>query len=68
MIDIDVFASTDFYAGGGGQSFSNLNLKFSNDEMIAYFFAKMKAEILKSKDNNERNYNLAVVLKTREIF
>lgn len=68
LIDIDVFASTDFYAGGGGQSFSNLNLKFSNDEMIAYFFAKMKAEILKSKDNNERNYNLAVALKNQGNF
>ena len=64
----DVSACTNFYAGGGGQIFSNLNLKFSSDEMLSFFFAKLKEEILKIKDINERNFNLAVTLKNEGIF
>lgn len=47
----------------GQQEFGNLNLFFSSDEMLSFFFAKLKEEASKSRDNNERNFNLAVILK-----
>ena len=53
----------NFYAGGGGQIFFNLNVKFSSDEMLSFFFTKMKEEILKISDKNERNFTLAVTQK-----
>jgi energy-coupling factor transporter ATP-binding protein EcfA2 len=63
LINYFVSSNANFYSGGGGQASSNLNLKFSSDSMISYFFTKLKEEVLKIKDNNERNFNLAVVLK-----
>jgi hypothetical protein len=63
LIDGFLIGETNFYAGGGGQKFSNLNVKFSSDEMLSFFFKKMKEEILKIKDINEKNFNLAVTLK-----
>ncbi len=68
MIDYDAIQHTNFYAGGGGQSFSNLNLKFSSEEMLSFFFKKLKEEILKIKDNNERNFNLAIVSKNEGVL
>jgi hypothetical protein len=59
---------TNFYSGGGGQSFANMNLIFSSDDMISFFFSKLKEEILKIKDNNERNFTLAVILKNEGIL
>ena len=59
---------TNFYSGGGGQSFANKNLIFSSDDMISFFFNKLKEEILKIKDNNERNFTLAVILKNEGIL
>ena len=64
----DVSACTNFYAGAGGQVFFNLNLRFSSDEMLSFFFTKMKNEILKIKDIQERNFNLATTLKNEGIF
>ena len=58
---------TNFYSGGGGQSFANMNLVFSSDDMITFFFTKLKEEILKTKDINDRNFNLAVILKNEGI-
>lgn len=63
LFDISVSGHTNFYAGGGGQEFSNLVIRFSSDQMLSYFFAKLKAEILKVGDSNERNFNMAVILK-----
>jgi hypothetical protein len=68
LVDIEVSGNTNFYAGGGGQSFSNLNIKFSNDQMLSFFFTKLKEEISKIKDNNERDFNLAVILKNEGIL
>ncbi|HET9744067.1 MAG TPA: hypothetical protein VFP97_00055, partial [Chitinophagaceae bacterium] len=59
---------TNFYAGGGGQSLGNMNLVFSPDDMMSFFFSKLKEEILKIQDNSERNFNLAVVLKNEGIL
>lgn len=59
---------TNFYAGGGGQTIANLNLIFSGDDMISFFFDKLKEDILKIKDNNERNFTLAVILKNEGIL
>lgn len=63
LIDIGVIGNTNFYTGGGGQKFSNLNIKFSRSQMLSFFFAKLKTEVLKVGDSNERNYNMAVILK-----
>lgn len=59
---------TNFYAGGGGQGFANMNLVFSSDEMISFFFNKLREGILKIKDNNERNFTLAVILKNEGVL
>jgi hypothetical protein len=61
-------AYTNFYSGGGGQTIANLNLIFSDNDMIIFFFNKLKEEGLKIKDNNERNFNLAVILKNEGIL
>jgi hypothetical protein len=68
LINYNTWSNTNFYSGGGGQRFSNLNIKFSSDQMISFFFSKLKEEILKIKDNSERNFNLAVVLKNEGIL
>ena len=67
MFDPFVSGYTNFYAGGGGQVFANMSLHFSSDEMISFFFMKLKEEILKIKDANERNFNLSVILKNEGI-
>ena len=63
-----VSACTNFYAGAGGQIFFNLNVKFSSDEMLSFFFTKMKDEIFKINDIQERNFSLAATLKNEGIF
>ncbi len=63
LIDAPVRNNLNFYSGAGGQVFSNLNLKFCSDQMLSFFFTKLKEEILKIKNNDERNFNLAVILK-----
>lgn len=68
LIDVGVRANLNFYTGGGGQEFSNLNIKFSSDEMLSFFFSKLKEEIVKIPDNNERNFNLAVMLKNEGVL
>lgn len=55
--------NTNFYSGAGGQTFSNVNIQFSSDSMLAFFFAKLKEEIIKFNNTDERNFNLAVILK-----
>ena len=64
----DFSSNVNFYAGGGGQIFSNLNLHFSGDTMSSFFFTKLKEEILKIRDINERNFNLAVILKNEGVL
>lgn len=68
QINYNVFQNIYFYSGGAGQRFSNLNLKFSSDSMISFFFVKLKDAINKIQDNNERYFNLAVALKNEGIF
>jgi energy-coupling factor transporter ATP-binding protein EcfA2 len=69
LIDIDLNFNLNFYAGGGGQEFSNLNIKFSSDQILSFFFTKLKEEIMKIGEKNERNFNLAVFLKNeRNLF
>ena len=68
LIDPFVSLNTNFYAGGGGQVLSNLNLKFSSNQMLSFFFSKLRGEVLKINDNDERNFNLAVILKNESII
>ena len=68
LINVEVFGSMNFYTGGGGQAMVNLNLKFSSDQMLSFFFEKLKEEIGKIKDPDDRNFNLAVALKNQGSF
>ena len=61
-------STTNFYAGAGGQTFANMNIQFSSDQLLSYFFQKLKEEILKIKDINERNFTLSYVLKNEGSF
>lgn len=61
-------STTNFYAGGGGQTISNMNIQFSTDSMLSFFFTKLKQEILKTSDDDERNFNLANILKNEGIL
>ena len=63
LMNVVAFSNINFYAGGGGQVISNLNLSFQNDSSLTFFFSKLNQEILKIKDNDERNFNLAVAIK-----
>jgi len=67
LIDYEVSGNTNFYAGGGGQEFNNLNVRLSSDAALSFFYEKLKSEILKIKDADERNFNLAVVYKNEGI-
>ena len=68
MMEWNATANTNFYAGGGGQTFSNLNLYFQSDDMLSFFFTKLKDEIVKIKENDERNFTLAVITKNEGIL
>lgn len=67
LVDDYLSVGMNFYVGGGGQQFANQNLKFCSDETLAFIYSKMKDEIFKISDNNERNFNLAVLLKNEGI-
>jgi hypothetical protein len=67
LMDYEVSNNTNFYTGGGGQEFNNLNVRLSTDEALSFFYQKLKSEILKIKDADERNFNLAVVYKNEGI-
>jgi energy-coupling factor transporter ATP-binding protein EcfA2 len=67
LLDDYLSSVTNFYAGAGGQEFANMNLKFCDDEMLAFIYSKLKDEILKIQDINERNFNLAVILKNEGV-
>ena len=68
MMEYTVRASTNFYTGGTGRSTLNLNLKFASDQMLSFFFAKLRDEAMKIKDPSERNLNLAVYLKNEGVL
>jgi len=59
---------TNFYSGGGGQTFFNPNLLFSSDQMMTFFFTKLKREVLKIQDVSDRNLTMAVILKNEGIL
>lgn len=63
FIDFDITGPTNFYAAGGGQTYANLNLKFASDDMLKFFYARWKEQINTIKDNDERNFSLAVAMK-----
>jgi hypothetical protein len=56
-------ANINFYAGGGGQAFSNLNLQIVDDAMLGFFYKLWRDEINKVANPDERNFQLAVSLK-----
>ncbi len=67
LIDVETYRNVTFFSFER-QYFSNLNIKFSSDQMLSFFFAKLKEEILKIKDSNERNLSLAVMLKNEGVL
>ena len=67
LMDIETYKNVNFF-NRDQQFFSNLNIKFSNDQMLTFFFTKLKEEISKIKDSNERNLSLAVMLKNEGVL
>jgi energy-coupling factor transporter ATP-binding protein EcfA2 len=63
FIDWDITGNVNFYSAGGGQIYSNLNLKYSSDAMLQFFYARWKDEINEMKDDDERYLSMAVALK-----
>ena len=53
---------------GSNQKFSNLNLKLQTDSMLSFFFSKLKKEVLKINEPDERNFKLAVFFKNKGIL
>ena len=68
LLDITARVNLYFYAGGSGQRFANTNLILSSDSLMAFFFSKLKGEILKMNDSAERNFHLAYILKNEANF
>jgi hypothetical protein len=68
LIDDYFNSNANFYAGGGGREFANLNIKFGSDEMIKFYFRKLEEEVAKIPDVNERNFNLATALKNKGVL
>jgi hypothetical protein len=67
MVDYEVANNLNFSSGGGGQEYNHLNLRLSSDAMLSFFYQKLKDEISKIKDADERNFNLAVANKNEGI-
>ncbi len=68
LMNIGTTANMNFYSAGGGQEFSNLNLKFSSDAMMTFFFSKLKEENLKNNNGDEKNFLQALFLKNEGVF
>ena len=67
LMDMETYKNVNFYTRDR-QFFSNLNIKFSSDDMLTFFFTKLKEEISKIKDGNERNLSLAVMFKNEGVL
>jgi len=63
-----IFNNANFYSIGGGQIFFNMNLISSSDDMLTFFFGKMREEISKSRNEDEKNFELAVAMKNEGIM
>ncbi len=65
MININTGFDFYFYSGGGGQELSNLELKFSSDSMLSFFFDKLKESIRILPGNDQQNMEMALALKNQ---
>ncbi len=68
LITNSTVGDVSFYLGGGGQDFSNLNLKFSEDALVTYFYEKLRTEILKVNDADDRNFSMATAYKNEGVM
>ena len=62
LIDPDVVIHQNYFLGWD-QVHANLNLKFSDDAMVTFFFTKLKQEIAKLNSADARNFQMAVAYK-----
>ncbi len=67
ILDLRVSLHLNYYTGFD-RVYSNLNLKFSSDEMVSFFFTKMREEIGKESSTDSRNFDLAVSYKNEAIL
>jgi len=58
---LNYYTGTDRYHG-------NLNLKFSSDEMLSFFFTKIREHIQKTGDPDARNFNMALSHKDEGVM
>lgn len=61
-------SNTNFYAGGGGQTFSNQILSVASDEMMAFFYSKLREQITRIADADQRNFAMACALKNEGLL
>ncbi|HSU27235.1 MAG TPA: hypothetical protein VLJ68_02560 [Chitinophagaceae bacterium] len=62
------YGCVNFSSGGGGQQFANINLYFQQDSSLFFFFRKLRGEILKLREGDERNFNLALAGKNEAVL
>lgn len=67
LLELRVSFHLNYYTGFDRVN-SNLNLKFSSDEMVSFFFSKMREEIGKESNADSRNFDLAVSHKNEAIL
>jgi len=66
---LDLYTSDHFnYYAGSSQYNGNPYLKFASDEMLTFFFGKMREDLLQVDDPDDRNYGLALSYKNEGIL
>lgn len=60
--------NSNFYTGGFGQVFSNQVIDFASDALLSFFFDKMREEMAKTGNSDERHFNLAVSFKNQGVL
>jgi len=67
QFDIYLVDHLNYYTGTE-RYHSNLNLKFSDDEMLTFFFTKIREDIQKIENPDVRNFNLALSHKDEGVM
>jgi energy-coupling factor transporter ATP-binding protein EcfA2 len=66
---LDLYLADHFnYYAGSPRYYGNPYLKFSSDEMLTFFFAKMREDLDRVNNSDTRNYNLALSYKNEGIL
>ncbi len=67
MMEWDLASLVNWFSGAD-QEFRNTNLIFGKDEVIHYFYLKLRDEIAKIKDHDRRNFEMALAYKNEGLL